>query len=340
MKAIAYTAYGGPEVTALLELPHPAPGPGQVLVWVAGGGLNPVDAAQRAGAFRQIRPYSFPQIAGNELSGTVAALGSGVTGLAVGDAVFARVDKALLGAFASSVAIDASLVALAPRSLDLMDAAGVPLAALTAWQALGSERLDIGPGDRLLVTGAAGGVGLIAIQLAKRAGAYVTVTASAAGEPLVRRLGADDVIDYRHRSVSSGGERFDKVFDLVGGEALEDLVASVRPGGCIVSVAGPLTPGSLDAELSGVKQWFVPLVLRLRSRAIRRRARAAGVSYQYFFMRPDGGQLAELATLIDQGGLEVVIDSRFPADHFAEAFARLESRRAKGKIVLDFTGMG
>jgi alcohol dehydrogenase len=336
MRAIVYNGYGGPEVTSLAEVPEPSPAAGEVLIRVSAAGLNPVDAHQRDGALRSVTRYAFPKIAGNELSGMVADVGEGVTASTVGDRVFARVDKQLLGAFAEEVAVAQELVAAAPRTLSLVDAAAVPLAGLTALQALGPSHLAVGKGDRILITGGAGGVGLFAIQLAKRAGAHVTTTASAQGNALVRRLGADEVIDYRTRSVSSGSERFDKAFDLVGGTTLDDLVGSVEPGGSILSIAGPLTPGCLDDQVRGVRRLVVNAMLRIRSRDVRRRARAARVDYQYFFMHPDGAGLAELAALIDAEELKVVIDSRFPFERFADAYARVESRQAKGKVLLTF----
>jgi alcohol dehydrogenase len=334
MRAIVYNGYGGPEMTTLTDRPAPRPAAGEVLIRVGAAGLNPVDVHQRDGAFRSVVRYTFPKIAGNELSGIVHDVGEGVTAFTVGDRVYARVDKLLLGAFAEEAAVAERFVAGAPRTLSLIEAAAVPLAGLTALQGLGPAHLAVARGDRMLITGGAGGVGLFAIQLAKHVGAHVTTTASAEGEAVVRRFGADEVIDYRARSISSGPERFDKVFDLVGGTTLDDLVGSVEHGGSILSIAGPLTSGSLDDQVRGIKRLVINAALRGRSRGIRRRARAARVDYRYFFMHPDGDGLTELAGLIDAGVLKVEIDSSFSLDRFAGAFARVESRRAKGKVLL------
>ncbi len=336
MRAIVYNGYGGPEVTTLAERAEPSPSRGEVLIRVAAAGLNPIDVHQRDGVLRGVARYAFPKVAGNELSGVVAQVGERVTAFTVGEHVFARVDKRFLGAFAEEVVVAQELVATVPRTLPLVEASAVPLAGLTALQALGPSHLAVGTGDRILITGGAGGVGLFAIQLAKHAGAHVTTTASAHGEALVRRFGADEVIDYRTRSVSAGSERFDKAFDLVGGGTLDDLVESVEQGGSILSIAGPLTPGSLDDQVRGMRRLAVNAVLRIRSRDIRTHARAAGVDYQYFFMHPDGAGLGQLAALIDTEELKVVIDRRFPLEQFAEAYARVESRRAKGKVLLTF----
>ena len=336
MRALTYASYGDPSVMHLADVPAPTAGPGELLIRVAAAGLNPVDALQRSGAFKLLDPYEFPKIAGNELSGTVEALGPGATGFEVGQAVVARVGKSALGAIAELAAVPAEYVAPAPSSIALTDAAGLPLAGLTAQQALGPDHLDLRAGDRLLITGAAGGVGQLAVQLAALAGAHITVTASPEGADVVRALGAHDVIDHRVRRVSDGPERFDKVLDLVGGETLDDLIGSVGRGGRIVSVAGPPTPGSLGVVAEGRRRRLVAAVAeRLSSRAILKAARAAGVSYEFFLMHPDGAGLAELVRLVDSGQLGLTIDSRFTLDEFAPAFERLESRRSKGKVIVE-----
>lgn len=336
MRALAFTRYGGPEALSLLDLPAPAADPGRVLIRTAAAGLNPVDVLQRSGTFKALAPYRFPKIAGNELSGTVEAIGPGVDAVAPGDGVIVRVDTAELGAFAELVSVAAEHVAPAPTSIPLVDAAGLPLAGLTAQQALGSEHLAVTARDRLLITGAAGGVGQIAVQLARIIGADITVTASPAGADLLRGLGADHVIDYRARRVSDGPERFTKVLDLVGGDGLEDLLGSVERGGRVVTLSGPPSPGSLADVAVPVRRPFAALAARLQSRGIRGRARAAGVSYEFFLMHPDGAGLAELARLVDAGRLTVPIDSRFALADHRDAFARLESRRAKGKVLVEF----
>lgn len=340
MRAITYPRYGGPEVTELTVQPKPTPSPEQVLVRVVAGGLNPVDALLRQDGLQKIAPMKFPQIAGNEFSGVVESVGSAVTRFKPGDSVFARSDKFEQGAFAEFVAISQDFVAAAPSSLPLMEAAAVPLAGLTAQQTLGAAHLDVGPGDRLLVTGGAGGVGLFAIQLAKIAGAHVTTTASPAGEQLVHDMGADAVINYREQEVSESGLRFTKVLDLVGAEAVDDVMGSVEPGGRIVSVSGPPTPGSITDGMPAVKRSLVTAALTLTSRGIRKRARQAGLTYEFYLMSPDGAGLQHLAEQIDAGQVTVTVDGRYAMEDFKAAFQRLESRRAKGKVLLDIGGIG
>lgn len=335
MRAIAYLRYGGPEVTEIVTASDPVAGPREILVRVIGAGLNPVDAAQRAGAFRAIHRYVFPKVAGNEVSGIVEHVGVDTARFRPGDAVFARLDKQRLGGLADRVVIDEELAALAPKGMPLLDAAGLPLAGLTALQGLGEGLLDVQPGARLLITGGAGGVGLMAIQLAKLRGAHVTTTASSAGEALVKWAGADAVIDYRERPVSEWDERFDAVFDLVGGDALPELFSHVSPGGAVVSVAGPLTPGSLEVTGNALKRFVIFVALTVASAGVRRRARRSGVSYRFFFMRPDGEGLTHLAELIDRGDLQMAVDGRFSFQDYRQAFERLESRRAKGKVIVE-----
>lgn len=335
MQAIAYKTYGGPEVTELLTLPIPTPKPNEVLVRVSGGGLNPVDAYQRSGAFKLVSPYHLPVVAGNEFSGTITEVGSSVSGFTPGEKVIARVAKDKLGALGQYTAIEAQYVARAPKSIPLADSAGLPLAGLTALQVL--DHLDVKAGDNLLITAGAGGVGLFAIQLAKLRGAHVSTTASSAGEALVKRMGADEVIDYKTTKLASLGQVFDKVFDAAGPDdaALKDVFASVKRGGHVVSIAGPLTPDAFDKfNLPGWRHFLVSSVLGWKSRTTRSNAHAAGVKYDYFFMLPNGKELQQLADLVDEGKLEIVINSRYPLAQYKEAFEQLESRRSKGKVII------
>lgn len=336
MKAVVYTKYGGPEVTKLATLPRPTAGAGEVLVAVAAAALNPVDVYLRNGLMAQITPNTFPQVAANELSGTVAALGAGVDTFSVGDKVVARVSKTHTGAIAQFVAVPAQFLALAPTTISLTAAAGMPLCALTALQML--DKLDVSAGDRLLVAGGATAVGTYGIQLAKLRGATVVATASPAGQALVRRLGADEIIDYKSTTLTAWAGThgaFDKLFDSAGPrDDVSDLLGAASDGGHIVTVSGPNNPGSFDDYVPWWKRWVVNAVLWSRFRATCEIAAKRGLRYEYMFMNPDGGQLATLARLVDEGKLEVLVDSEFGVDEFAKAFERLESGRAKGKIVV------
>ncbi|KAL1406965.1 hypothetical protein Q8F55_006378 [Vanrija albida] len=334
MQALIYTGYGGPEVATLVTLPTPSPGPGEVLVAVEAAALNPVDVYLRSGAMAQITPLAFPQLAGNELSGRVVALGAGVERFAVGDSVFARVGKMRTGALAQYVSVPAAFVAPAPTSVPLASAAGLPLAGLTALQML--DVLAVKKGDSLLIAGGATAVGCFAIQLAKARGARVTTTASPAGKALVERLGADAVIDYKATSLTAWAEsngHFDKVFDTAGPRTdVSDLLGAAGATAHIVTVAGPINPHTFDDYVPAWKRWFVNAILWARFRGTA--ALLGDRRYEYFFMNPDGAQLAQLGAMVDAGTLQLTVDSEYPLAEYADAFARLESGRAKGKIIV------
>lgn len=334
MRALIYESYGGPDKLSVRDdLPEPRPAAGAIRIRTRAAGLNPVDALQREGTFRALDPYQFPIIGGNELSGVVESVGPDTSRFTPGDQVIAKTD---IGAFAEVVSVDETSVAAAPTTVPLVDAAGLPLAGLTAQQAFAPDHLDLQAGDRLLITGGAGGVGLLAIQLAKLRGAEVTTTASERGSELVRSMGADHVIDYHKYSVADGKARFDKVLDLVGGDEQLDLFDAIKPGGRVVTLAGPPTPGSLSAVTRPSRKPLAAAVSRLRSCRVRRMAKRAKTQFEFFLMHPDGAGLAELVSLIDDGKLILPIDSRYPLHQYKDAFERLESRRSKGKVVLEF----
>jgi alcohol dehydrogenase len=331
MRAFVLSGYGGPDQTALADVPRPSPRAGELLVRVHAAGLNPVDFKTRAGMLRIIRNYPLPIVMGNDLAGVVEAVGSSVTRFARGDRVFARVDKDVLGAFAEYAVVDENHAARMPASLDFASAAAVPLAALTALQALRDE-LHLGNGERIFIPGGAGGVGTFAIQLAKHFGAHVATTASARGEALVRRLGADVVVDYTRERFEEQLSDYDCAFDLLGGDTLVHLFAVLKRGGKVVSIAGLPEPLTARKDLGrgiGLAALFWLASLPTRLRAARR-----AVSYRYLFMHPSGSDLAQLAALIDDEKLEVVVDRVFPFEEASQAMAYLESGRAKGKVVL------
>lgn len=335
MKALVLTRYGGPEAAELRDVARPSPGPGEVLVKVAASALNPVDFKIREGKLKPVLRIDLPAIMGNELAGTVVETGSGVTRFAVGDRVFARTAKDAMGAFAEYAVVAESLLAAIPDSLDFARAAAIPLAGLTALQALRDEAA-LGPGSRVFIPGGAGGVGTFAIQIAKWLGAEVVTTASPRGRDLVERLGADTVIDYTAGPVEDGVGVVDAVFDLIGGETLNRAFALVKKGGVVVSVNAMPEPQTARKDLDrGLATqalfWVASLALRLR-------AARHGARYRFLFMRPSGPELAELAALAEAGTLVPVIDRSFPFDRIKEALAYLETGRAKGKVVILMDG--
>lgn len=331
MRAFVFTKYGGPEVAELRDVPRPHPGPQEVLVRVHAAGLNPVDFKIREGKLKVIQRYKLPAVMGNDLAGVVEARGDGVTRFAEGDRVFARMPKDSMGAFADYAVVPESLLARMPASLDFETAAGVPLAGLTALQALRDE-LKLKAGSRVFIPGGAGGVGTFAIQLAKWLGAEVTTTASPRGRALVERLGADVMIDYTAQRFEDHVRDMDGVFDLLGGETLRKSFGVVKRGGKVVSIAGLPEPGTARKDLG--RGAALSALFWIASFGSRAEARKHGVTYRYLFMHPSGAELAELGQLIEDGTLHPVIDRVFPFAEIDQAFAYLESGRAKGKVVV------
>jgi NADPH:quinone reductase-like Zn-dependent oxidoreductase len=331
MRALVLSRYGGPEHTALTDVPQPSPRTNELLVHVHAAGLNPVDFKTRIGKLKIIRNHRLPIVMGNELSGVVEDVGSGVQRFVKGERVFARVDRDAMGAFAEYAVVDENYAARIPAALDFASAAAVPLAALTALQALRDE-LHLTAGEHVFIPGGAGGVGTFAIQIAKHLGARVATTASPRGEALVKRLGADVVIDYTRERFEDNLSGYDCAFDLLGGDTLARLWSVLKPGGRVVSIAGIPEPVTARRDLgrgSGLAAlfWFASLTTRLR-------AARHGASYRYLFMHPSGADLAYLASLIDDKILEVVIDCVFPFAQAKEAMAYLETGRVKGKVVV------
>jgi NADPH:quinone reductase-like Zn-dependent oxidoreductase len=331
MRAYVLKHYGGPEGSLLMDVPAPTPRPRDILVEVRAAGLNPVDFKFRQGKLRAILRPKLPFVLGNELAGEVIAVGSNVKRFRVGDRVFARVAKDRAGAFADQACVDEDDAAQMPRNLDFTAAAAVPLAGLTALQALRDE-LRVEPGQKVFISGGAGGVGTFAIQIAKWLGAHVTTTASKRGEALVRSLGCDEVIDYTVQNISSEEGRFDAGFDLIGGKTLEQMFEIMKPGTKIVSVAALPEPQTAIRDLGGRRA--LSAIFWLISYGIRSRARRAGISYRYLFMHPSGSDLALLAELIEQGKLKATVDRTYPMAKITEALDYVESGRAKGKVVV------
>ncbi|MBN8629995.1 MAG: NADP-dependent oxidoreductase [Rhodobacterales bacterium] len=331
MKALVLTRYGGPEATELREVPMPEPGPGEALIRVHAAGLNPVDFKTRDGALKAIQRLRLPVVMGCELAGVVEKTGAGANGFKPGDRVFARVAKDGLGAFAEYAVVQQDLLAKVPEGLDLSTAAGIPLAGLTALQALRDE-MRLEPGQSVFISGGAGGVGTFAIQIAKWLGARVATTASPWGRALVERLGADQVIDYTIERFQDRLSGMDGAFDLMGGETLDATFGVVKPGGMVVSVAGLPEPETARKDLNlgplmTAAFWFV-------SRKLRALARRHGVRYRFVFMHPSGAELEELAGLVTAGRLDPIVDKVFPFAEIAAAMAYLEAGRAKGKVIV------
>ncbi|GAB7036303.1 MULTISPECIES: NADP-dependent oxidoreductase [Catenuloplanes] len=334
MKAFVVERYGDADTVQARDVPEPAVGDDDVLVRVHAASVNPLDLKIRAGDLKAILPYRAPFVLGNDLAGTVVAVGSRVTRFAVGDEVYARPDQHRIGAFAELIAMHQDDVAAKPVSLTMTEAASFPLVGLTAWQAL-VERADLRPGQRVLIHAGAGGVGTVAVQLAKHLGAHVAATASGAKAELVRSLGADVVVDYTRQAFETVLHDYDVVLDTVGGDTLDRSLRVLKPGGIVVSVAGP--PDPAFARQVGASP-VVRLAVAALSFRVRRRAQRRRVRYSYLFMRASGDQLRELTALLDAATIRPVVDRVFDFASTRDALAHVEQGRARaGKVVIRMT---
>jgi NADPH:quinone reductase-like Zn-dependent oxidoreductase len=328
MRAFVFDAYKQPLHET--DVPEPTVGDRDVLVQIAAAGLNHLDAKIREGEFRLILPYETPLILGHDLAGTVIEVGDAVRSFAPGDRVFARARDHRIGAFAERIALDEADVALAPTTVDDAEAASLPLVALTAWQALVVHG-RVRPGQKVLIHAGSGGVGTIAIQLAKHLGAHVATTASSANADFVRGLGADVVVDHRTEDFEEALSGYDLVLDSLGGENLAKSLRVLRPGGIAIGIQGPPDPDFATAE--GLNP-VLRLAITALSRKIRGQAKRLGVSYRFLFMRADGDQLREIAALVDSGAIRPVVGAIRPFAETADALAALGRTSVRGKTVI------
>ncbi|TDD53379.1 NADP-dependent oxidoreductase [Saccharopolyspora elongata] len=322
MRAFVFDKYKQPVHEA--EAPEPTVGDHDVLVRVNAASVNQLDERIREGQFKPILPYKTPLILGHDVAGTVIRIGSKVRDFKPGDRVFARPRDHRIGTFAERIAVDEADLALAPEKISPVEAASLPLVALTAWQAL-VEKGKVRPGQKVLIHAGAGGVGTIAIQLAKHLGAQVATTASGKNADFVRELGADVVIDYRTQDFETELSGYDLVLDSLGGENLAKSLRVLRPGGKAIGISGPPDPAfAKEAGLNPVLR----LAIAALSSKIRRQAKKLGVTYEFLVMRASGDQLREIATLVDNGSLRPIVGKTFSFDQTPQALDAL----AKGGI--------
>ncbi|MET7884732.1 NADP-dependent oxidoreductase [Streptomyces avermitilis] len=334
MKTFMIERYGDKAGVRAGEMPDPQVGADDVLVRIHAASVNPLDLRLRDGDFKAFLPYRLPLVLGNDLAGVVVQVGSAVTRFAVGDEVYARPDKDRIGTFAELIAVHQDDVATKPATLTMEEAASLPLVALTSWQAL-VERAQTRPGQKVLIHAGSGGVGTIAVQLAKQLGAHVATTASTAKVDLMKELGADVVVDYKKQAFEAVLHGYDIVLDTLGGETLEKSLRVLKPGGKVISIAGPPDP-AFARELG------TNAILRLAMSALsfrtRRRAKRRNVTYSFLFMKASGDQLRELTPLIDSGKIRPVVDRVFPFAETRQAMEYVEKGRAKaGKVVVAMT---
>lgn len=308
MKAVRYHRYGDSEVLHYEEVERPAPGPGQVLVQVAGTAFNQVDAGIRGGYLSEVFAITFPHVPGIDVAGTVVETGDGVTGWQAGDRVVGLLPMEADGAAAEYVLAPAEVLAVAPRSMELADSAALPTVGLTAWQAL-FELAGLRAGQTILINGASGGVGGYAVQLAKQAGAIVTATTKPASADRLLRRGADRLIGYLDYStpLSVDGQPFDVVLNLISTTPAQTaaLAGIVADGGFLV---GTMTSGPEDAQ--------------------------RGVRTARVFVRSDAAELTELVRRVDAGELIVDVADRRPLTDIAAVHAAADAGHLPGKTVL------
>jgi NADPH:quinone reductase-like Zn-dependent oxidoreductase len=331
MRAFVINKYKEPLREA--EVAEPAVGERDVLVQVHAAGLNQLDEKIRLGEFKQILPYKLQLVLGNDVAGTVLRVGKRVKGFKPGDEVYARPKEDRIGTFAERIAVAEEDLALKPVSASMEEAGSLPLVALTAWQAL-VEQGNVQPGQKVLIHAGAGGVGSIAIQLAKHLGATVATTASSSNAGFVRDLGADIVIDYRTQDFEQRLSGYDLVLDSLGGQNLQKSLRILKPGGKAIGIAGP--PDPVFARKAGLNPVLRLAITGLSSR-IRRQARKLGVSYEFLFMRASGDQLRQISALVDAGVLRPIVGRVFTFGQAPEALQALAAGGFRGKAVLTVT---
>lgn len=313
MKAIRIHEYGPPEVLRLEDVPVPSPGPGQVLIRIRAASVNPVDWLIRSGAMAPYMPPEFPMCLGYDLAGDVLECGAGTERFQQGTRVFALSNKLFGEAYAEFIALDEAYVALIPEQVSYQEAAAVPGAALTALQSL-RDLGNVRPRLRVMIIGGSGGVGTFAVQLAARVwDCHVTAVTSTGNVELVRRLGAEDVIDYTREDLHRAEGRYDILLDAVGEERFETVHHLLTPTGCYITTKqGEELDKLRILELTGFHKEHKSVQLKL-----------------------DAHDLHDLATLLEAGQIKPVIDRVYPLEAVADAHRYSETRRAKGKIVVE-----
>ena len=330
MKAFIIDRYGKQETGRIADIPAPEPQDDEVLIDIHAAAVNVLDIKIRRGEFKLILPYPTPLILGHDVAGKVVKVGARVRHFKPGDAVYARPDDARIGTFSERIAVRERSLAHQPANLTMEEAASLPLVALTAWQAL----VEIGKlkkGQKVFIQDGSGGVGTIAIQLARQIGAFVATTTSAANVDWVTSLGADLVLDYKTQNIESALQDYDLVLHSQGSDELAKSLRILRRGGHLVSISGPPTPAF------AVKQglaWPFKHLLRLLSYGVRRKAKRLGITYTFLFMHADGTQLQSVTSLVESGAIKPVVDRVFPFAQTAEALAYVATGRAKGKVVI------
>jgi alcohol dehydrogenase len=331
MQAYTIKRYSKQDKFQSSDTPKPQISANEVLVKIHASSLNQLDLKLKSGEFKLLLPYKFPLVLGHDFAGIVTEVGSNVQAFKIGDAVFGRPSTFHIGTFAEYIAVHTSDIALKPKNISFEEAASIPLVGLTAWQAL-VEMAKLKKGQKVFIQAGSGGVGTIAIQLAKHLESSVATTTSAANTDLVKRLGADVVIDYKSQDFSAVLTDYDVILNSQDEESLLKSLRILHQGGKAISISGPPDPAFANALHL---PWFLKIALYFLSRKVITTAKKLGVDYAFLFMRANGSQLTEIAKLIENGAIQPVVDRIYPFDQLNEAAAYVSSGRAKGKVVIN-----
>lgn len=331
MKAFVIKKYSKTQPLELTEVPMPLIKENEVMVQIHAAGVNLLDTMIKIGEFKLFLPYPTPLINGHDMAGTVLKVGQGVKKFRVGDQVYGRVSDYRIGTFAEYIAVSENDIALKPTNLSMVEAASLPLVALTVWQAI-VEKAGLKRGQKIFIQAGSGGVGTIAIQLAKHLGATVATTTSTGNIALVKSLGADIVVDYKTEDFADRLTDYDLVLHSSRDKkVLEKSLRILKPGGMLISLTGPPTPEFAD-EIN--LPWHLKLLLRFLSSAPRKLAEKLKVRFYFLFMKADGRQLSQITSLVEEGALRPVVDKVFAFEQTNQAMAYVETGRAKGKAVI------
>ena len=329
MQAAQITHYKQ-DIPTINQVPIPHVENDDVLVKIVTASINPIDLKTKDGGLKMLLPYQMPLTLGSDFAGIIVKTGAAVTQFKAGDAVYGRVQKNRIGTFAEYIAVDQGAIALKPNHLSFVEAASIPLVGLTSYQAL-HDVMNLQAGQKVLIQGGSGGIGTIAIQIAKWLGAYVATTTSSRNFDLVRSLGADKIIDYRTEKFQDILHDYDAVFDTRGGQTLEDAFKIIKPGGQVVSIAG--LPNARFAQAYGLPLWK-RLAFQFVTRRLTALEKSSQATYTFLFMNPSGPQLASLTPLFENGTLKPTIDRVIPFNQLQEALRYSHSGKATGKIIL------
>ena len=333
MQSLMITKYGDLNTSLeIQEVPIPTIGPNQILIKTHAASFNPLDFKIVRGDFKAIRKIQFPRGIGRDVSGVIEKVGEKVKKLQIGDKVYSRIDENFVGTMAEYVISNAADVALMPSNLNYGEAASIPLAGLTVYQSL-IDIAKLSSGENILIHAGSGGVGTIAIQLSKHLGANVTTTTSTNNVDMVKNLGADKVIDYTKQSFLDVNEKYDVVYDTLGGQHTVDSFKVLKENGRVVSIAGDLD--DITAEQLGLNK-FIRFILSMKARKITKAASRINASYRFYLMSPNGNQLNELAKLYEKESIKPVIDNIYTFEESIAAIDYLSKGRAKGKVVIEF----